>query len=240
MFNYGIDYDNTFNIPSKGRRRTPDPKKDQLICNNCINKELMEAKRQREKELENTEIPNDVQDRLNRMRQDQIQNKINKRIKLSEEAAKNLRGIPKEKEKLIRENENATFFLNDAQKIGKDPLKDKIMKNFRNNKGNRNLNKSFDNSSKRKIDNYYRKYVDNYKEPERTDANKKYDQMKYINDLENQIENNQRLKANRQKYENDIVNKHREKENEIYLKNMENERLKKQKLKQIYWSKLKK
>ena len=63
----------------------------------------------REKETKNQETPMDIQDRLNGLARKQIFNKVQERIKMSEQAAKKLRTQSVEKERLIKENEKGTF-----------------------------------------------------------------------------------------------------------------------------------
>ncbi len=222
------NYDD-YNNAKTGKRQVvlPDPNKDDLICNDCINKELMEAKRQRDEDLKKMESQNDVQDRLNNVRQKQIANKVQDRIKRSEEAAKNLRKN-QEKDKLIKNNEQGVFFLNDPRYLGDDAVRRRVMDNY--NKKQRNLNRSFD-AGRSKVDDYYKNYVDNYKEDAKQDDNKKrFNKNSYNNDLEDQIISRQKLRARRKNEEDQKVNKEKEKQDEDYFKKRNEEMQKKQKL----------
>ena len=73
MSTYSQTYSNPFIHQSRGKKPEPDPN-DELICNNCINQSLIDAKKNREKETKNQETPMDIQDRLNGLARKQIFN----------------------------------------------------------------------------------------------------------------------------------------------------------------------
>ena len=86
---------------------------DQLICNNCINDALIYEKQlnSRSNDNPNGESPLDMQKRLDAIKREQINNKINKRQGLALQVGKNL-GKPTNKDLLIQENEKGIYYIN--------------------------------------------------------------------------------------------------------------------------------
>lgn len=115
---------------AKGRQLELDPN-EELICNNCINSELIKAKRDLNTQGKACETPLDVQDRLNQLTQNNIKSKVQQRIELSEKVARGMgRHCSVDKERLIKENENGTFFLNDPNQLSNDYNKTKAMDKY--------------------------------------------------------------------------------------------------------------
>ena len=205
---------------------------DQYICNNCINDALIYEKQLNSKgnDYPNGENPLDIQDRLGAMQRAQINNKINQRQGLAQEAGKHL-GEPTNKDKLIQQNEKGVFFLNNQTE---DPQMRKVLDNYNKNDERNKGKKPF--SDKPGVDDYYRNYVDNYKEnyDYGDDDDKRNQQEKYNKALKDQIEANKKLRN-----KNDLDNKRykdelkrqddkyaKEQEEEARrLKNMQNEML---------------
>ena len=205
---------------------------DQYICNNCINDALIYEKQLNSKgnDYPNGENPLDIQDRLGAMQRAQINNKINQRQGLAQEAGKHL-GEPTNKDKLIQQNEKGVFFLNNQTE---DPQMRKVLDNYNKNDERNKGKKPF--SDKPGVDDYYRNYVDNYKDnyDYGDDDDKRNQQEKYNKALKDQIEANKKLRN-----KNDLDNKRykdelkrqddkyaKEQEEEARrLKNMQNEML---------------
>lgn len=216
MSTYSQTYSNPFIHQSRGKKPEPDPN-EELICNNCINQSLIDAKKNREKETKNQETPMDIQDRLNGLARKQIFNKVQERIKMSEQVAKKLRTQSVEKERLIKENEKGTFFLNDPDVLCNDYQKKRALDNY-----NRKLKCSSSTAKmteKPEVEKYYRKYVDNYKEPETQPLKSRKSLVKnYNEELENQIITNQKLRNRKKKEDDDRVLKEQQKDNENFIK----------------------
>lgn len=70
-----------------------------------------------------------MQKRLNAIQREQINNKINARQGMALQVGKNL-GKPTNKDKLIQENEQGIFFLNNQQE---DPQKKKVLDKYNQN-----------------------------------------------------------------------------------------------------------
>ena len=85
---------------------------DQFICNNCINEALIYEKQlnSRINDYPNGETPLDMQKRLDAIKREQINSKINARQGMAIKVGKNL-GKPTNKDLLIQENERGTFFF---------------------------------------------------------------------------------------------------------------------------------
>ena len=133
---------------------------NQLVCNDCINRAIQENKNNKlnnNYDYSKFDSPLDIQYKKDLAEREKINNKINNRLKLTNEAGKNITPA-QNKNNLINEYENEKFYFHDDKKCSKDfnilNTMDKYNKTERLNK-NRNLDKN-------KIDNFYDKYVDNY------------------------------------------------------------------------------
>ena len=193
---------------------------DQYICNNCINDALIYEKQLNQKgnDYPYGENPLDMQDRLGQMERDKINNKINERQGRAAQAGKHL-GEPSNKDKLIKENEKGTFFLNNPQG---DPQMQKVLDNFNKNDQRNRGKKPY--SDKPGVDDYYRNYVDNYKDnyDYGDDDDKKRQKDQYNKDLKDQIEANKKLR-NKNDLDNKKYNDELKKQDDKYAKEQEEE-----------------
>ena len=203
------NYTNDFNIQSKGKRVLPNPN-DELICNNCINQDLIDAKK-RHLQVQNArnETPMDVQDRLNKLSQTQINNRVQERIKLSENVAKKMRPSSSiEKDKLIKTNEGGVFFLNDPNIISNDYQKKRALDNY-NKRSLRTSSSACKGNDKPEVEKYYKKYVDNYKEPDKDNSrfhSSRSMPRNYNEELNKQIEDKNRLRNRKDQEEQERMN----------------------------------
>ena len=232
------NYTNDFNIQTKGKRILPNPN-DELICNNCINQDLIDAKK-RHLQVQNArnETPMDVQDRLNKLNQTQINNRVQDRIKLSENVAKKMRPNSSiEKDKLIKTNENGVFFLNDPNIISNDYQKQRALDNY-NKRALRTSVSSVackgNNNDKPEVEKYYKKYVDNYKEPDNNNnklrSSRSMPRNNYNEELNKQIEDKNRLRYKRDQEEQERMNNEQRKDYEKFLNKQNEENKKRQRM----------
>jgi hypothetical protein len=169
-----------------------------LICQNCINEELMEEKRRRDKDYYNSlqdQVPG-FQDKYKSYNEKYINSKIKEREKNSKEVSNLLNSYNNnDKERLIRENENGLNPMNannynDYERFRKNY-------NLKQEYINNNLDK-FMNKERPEISAYYNAYVNNpnysgglpYGEYRKTPQ----DLEQYRKDLLNQIEYKNKLK----------------------------------------------
>lgn len=228
MTTYNQSYSQFSNIQSRGRQIPPDPN-EELICNNCINQSLIDAKRKRDQDAKTQETPMDIQDRLNNLTQNKIFSKVQERIKNSELVAKKFRPQSVEKERLINKNEKGTFFLNDPDVLSNDYQKKRALDNYNRKMKISSSTKKI--SDKPNVDEYYKKYVDNYKEPEQPKTISKNDIQKNYNDaLENQIANNQKLRNRKKREDEERINNEQKRDNENFIKQQNDLAKKKQML----------
>lgn len=142
------------------KRPVPINPNEELICNNCINDELINAKNRMNRGYNNGESPLDVQDRLNKLAQDNIKSKVQQRIQLSEKLAKNMGRLRSaDKERFINGNEKGTFFLDDPNLLSNDISKKRALERYNQNQltGGR-LNQSA--LANRDVDEYYKNCVE--------------------------------------------------------------------------------
>jgi hypothetical protein len=192
---------------------------DQFICNNCINEALIYEKQlnSRTNDYPNGETPLDMQKRLDAIKREQINSKINARQGMAIKVGKNL-GKPTNKDLLIQENEKATFFLNNQQE---DPQKKKVLDKYNQNDARNRGKKPY--SDKPGVDDYYKNYVDNYKREQNEyddEYEKKREQDKYNKALLEQIEANKKLR-NKYNVDNKKYNDEMKKEDDRYMKQEE-------------------
>ena len=202
---------------------------DQFICNNCINEALIYEKQlnSRINDYPNGETPLDMQKRLDAIKREQINSKINARQGMAIKVGKNL-GKPTNKDLLIQENERGTFFLDNQQE---DPQKKKVLDKYYQNDA-RNKGKKFY-SDKPGVDDYYKNYVDNYKREYNEfedEYDKKREQDKYNKALLEQIETNKKLR-NKYNIDNKKYNDELKREDDKYMK-QEEEKVKRIKAKE--------
>jgi hypothetical protein len=202
---------------------------NQLVCNDCINRAIQENKNTKPNnnyDYSKFDSPLDIQYKKDLAEKEKINNKINNRLKLTNEAGKNIKPA-QNKNNLINEYENEKFYFHDDKKCSKDfnilNTMDKYNKTERLNK-NRNLDKN-------KIDNFYDKYVDNYINEEKpVQNNKKENQKKYNKELEEQIKIKNQIDNDFNQREKNYLDKL---EKEYYDKLNLNEKIKQQKLKDL-------
>ena len=110
QINQPYKYNNDINNIQRSEHNSQNPSvssssssPDQFICNNCINDALIYEKQlnSRLNENPNGESPLDMQKRLNAIKREQINNKINQRQGLAQQVGKNL-GKPTNKDLLIQ------------------------------------------------------------------------------------------------------------------------------------------
>jgi hypothetical protein len=177
-----------------------------LICQNCINEELMEAKRRRDKDYYNSlqdQVPG-FQDKYKSYNERYINSKIKEREKNSAEVSNLLNSYNNnDKERLIRENENGLNPLNSNNYNDYE----RFRKNYNKKQEyiNNNLDK-FLNKERPEITDYYNAYVNNpnyagglpYGEYRKTPQ----DLEQYRKDLLNQIEYKNKLKLSEEEANN--------------------------------------
>lgn len=187
-------------------------REDGLLCQNCINKKLIQEKEskriQEERESSiNNQYNNDLIYRLKQLKEATIANQINKREIIAKEIGKNLLKFQiKSKEELIDKNEQPEVFI-------KENKYDCYLKaRQRRNNNDFMIQSNIDKFVIKDIkDDYYAKYIDKrYDNPffinsyESDDY--QYNLRKYHNDLRKQIEDN--MVNRNKKYEKDLLNDH--------------------------------
>ena len=214
-----------FNIPTKGKRIIPSCT-DELICDNCINAQLISAKQSPYPSYDTVSDPLALQSKLNNLTQDKINSKVQERLRLSEQVSKSLHPNT-QKDRLISQNEQGTFYLNDPSILSTDHVKARALEKYKQRlSNNANAGKS-STSDKPKVDNYYQYYVDNYiTPPQQETTNKSEMQRRYTNDLNKQIEMNKMIRNNLYKDEDVKLNNEQQKDYDRYMK-MQNEENKK-------------
>jgi len=159
---------------------------NQLVCNDCINRAIQENKNNKlnnNVDYSKYDTPLDVQYKKDLAEKEKINNKINNRLKLTNEVGKNITP-DQNKNNLINQNENEKFYFYDDKKCSKDFNILNTMDKY-NKREKLNKNRNYD---KNKIDKFYDKYVDNYKNDDKPiENNKKENQKKYNKELEEQI-----------------------------------------------------
>lgn len=197
---------------------------DGLLCQNCINRKLIqdkESKRiQEEREsVINNQYNNDLIYRLKQLKETTIANQINKREIIAKEIGKNLLKFQiKSKDELIDKNEQPEVFIKENNYDCY--LKARQLRNNNENMIQRNIDKFVIKDNQK--DDYFAKYIDKrYDNPfinsyESDDYQKNL--RKYHNDLRKQIEDN--MVNRNKKYEKDLLNDHLliEKNNQQSLK----------------------
>ena len=226
QINQPYKYNNDINNIQRSEHNSQNPSvtsssssPDQFICNNCINDALIYEKQlnSRLNENPNGESPLDMQKRLNAIKREQINNKINRRQGLAQQVGKKL-GKPTNKDLLIQENERGIFFLNNQQE---DYQKKKVLDKYNQNDARNRGKKIY--SDKPGVDEYYRNYVDNYKreeDEEDEDYEKRKQQDKYNKALLEQIESNKKLR-NKYSIDNKKYNDELKRQDDKYMKEEE-------------------
>ena len=226
QINQPYKYNNDINNIQRSEHNSQNPSvtsssssPDQFICNNCINDALIYEKQlnSRLNENPNGESPLDMQKRLNAIKREQINNKINQRQGLAQQVGKNL-GKPTNKDLLIQENERGIFFLNNQQE---DYQKKKVLDKYNQNDARNRGKKIY--SDKPGVDDYYKSYVDNYKREEDEgdeDYEKRKQQDKYNKALLEQIESNKKLR-NKYNIDNKKYNDELKRQDDKYMKEEE-------------------
>ena len=226
QINQPYKYNNDINNIQRSEHNSQNPSvtsssssPDQFICNNCINDALIYEKQlnSRLNENPNGESPLDMQKRLNAIKREQINNKINQRQGLAQQVGKNL-GKPTNKDLLIQENERGIFFLDNQQE---DYQKKKVLDKYNQNDARNRGKKIY--SDKPGVDDYYKSYVDNYKREEDEgdeDYEKRKQQDKYNKALLEQIESNKKLR-NKYNIDNKKYNDELKRQDDKYMKEEE-------------------
>ena len=226
QINQPYKYNNDINNIQRSEHNSQNPSvtsssssPDQFICNNCINDALIYEKQlnSRLNENPNGESPLDMQKRLNAIKREQINNKINQRKGLAQQVGKNL-GKPTNKDLLIQENERGIFFLNNQQE---DYQKKKVLDKYNQNDARNRGKKIY--SDKPGVDDYYKSYVDNYKREEdegEAPHEKRKQQDKYNKALLEQIESNKKLR-NKYNIDNKKYNDELKRQDDKYMKEEE-------------------
>lgn len=210
-------------------------KNEYLLCQNCINARLIEAKRRKNELLKKSSISNVFEDKYKNYSQNLIREKVRQREKNIKEIFNNLEKLNElsDKDKLIRQNENS---INPLYGDNHNYLYEKFRTNYERKQKliKDNFNK-FQNFERPEITNYYNNYVNNpkYKSIDYGEYKPKiYDINNYKKDLDDQI-NYRNNKMKREREEDKM------RENEVYnmnLRNMEDENkqkeLKKKKMKE--------
>ena len=218
-----------FNIPTKGKRIIPSST-DELICDNCINAQLISAKLSSNQPTDSNTDPLALQSKLNSLTQDKINSKIQERLRLSEQVSKSLQPNT-QKDRLITQNEQGTFFLNDPSILSTDHLKTRALEKYKQRLQQSNANPSKATSDKPKVDNYYQYYVDNYiTPPQQETTNKSEMQQRYTNDLNKQIETNKQIRSNLYKDEDVKLSNEQQKDYDRYMKMQSEENKKRQQM----------
>ena len=218
-----------FNIPIKGKRILPSSS-DELICDNCINAQLISAKTTSKQPTDLDTDPLALQSKLNSLTQDKINSKVQERVRLSEQVSKSLQPST-QKDRLITQNEQGTFFLNDPSVLSNDHLKTRSLEKYTQRLSQQNANPSKSTSDKPKVDNYYQYYVDNYITPAQQETtNKSEMQQRYTNDLNKQIETNKQIRNNLYKDENARLSNEQQRDYDKYMKTQNEENKKRQQM----------
>lgn len=154
------DYQSSWANAVHKKRQVPLDPNEELICNNCINEELINTKNNKNRFNNYGESPLDVQDRLNKLTQNNIMSKVQQRIQMSEKIANGMGRLRSaDKEHFINGNEKGTFFLNDPNQLSNDLNKQRALDKYnRKQITNNQLNKST--LSKPGVDEYYKKCVE--------------------------------------------------------------------------------
>ena len=175
----------------------------------------------------------DVQDRLNKLSQTQINNRVQERIKLSENVAKKMRPSSSiEKDKLIKTNEGGVFFLNDPNIISNDYQKKRALDNY-NKRSLRTSSSACKGNDKPEVEKYYKKYVDNYKEPDKDNSrfhSSRSMPRNYNEELNKQIEDKNRLRNRKDQEEQERMNNEQRKDYEKFMSKQNEENKKRQRM----------
>jgi len=202
---------------------------NQLVCNDCINRAIQENKNNKlnnNVDYSKYDTPLDVQYKKDLAEKEKINNKINNRLKLTNEVGKNITP-DQNKNNLINQNENEKFYFYDDKKCSKDFNILNTMDKY-NKREKLNKNRNYD---KNKIDKFYDKYVDNYKNDDKPiENNKKENQKKYNKELEEQIRRKNQIDNDFNQKEKSYLDKL---EKEYNDKINYNENLKQKKLKDM-------
>ena len=218
-----------FNIPTKGKRIIPSST-DELICDNCINAQLISSKQSPYPLYDTPSDPLALQSKLNNLTQDKINSKVQERLRLSEQVSKSLQPNT-QKDRLISQNEQGTFYLNDPSILSADPVKARALEKYKQRLSNNNANAGKSTSDKPKVDNYYQYYVDNYITPVKQDTTDKSEmQRRYTNDLNKQIETNKLIRNNLYKDEDAKLNNEQQQDYDRYMKQQNEENKKRQQM----------
>ena len=220
---------NEFNIPTKGKRLIPSTT-DELICDNCINAQLISFKHSPYPFYDTASDPLALQSKLNNLTQNKINSKIQQRLHLSEQVSKSLQPNT-QKDRLITQNEKGTFYLNDPSILSTDHVKARALEKYKQRLSNNNVNAGKPTSDKPKVDNYYQYYVDNYITPVKQDTTDKSEmQRRYTDDLNKQIETNKLIKNNLYKDEDAKLSSEQQKDYDKYMKLQNEENKKRQQM----------
>ena len=206
-----------------------------LLCQNCINSRLIEAKRRKNEMLKQSNTPNFFEDKYKNYSENLIKEKVRQREKNIKEIYNNLEKWNElsDKDKLIKQNENS---INPLYQDNHNYLYEKFRTNYERKQQliKDNFNK-FQNFERPEITTYYNNYINNpkYKSIDYGEYKPKiYDINNYRKDLDDQI--NYRKNKIRKEREEDKM-----REREVYnmnLKNIEDEKkekeLKKRKMKE--------
>lgn len=208
---------NDFPFGSKGRRILPHSSDKDLICDCCINKYLMSHKHPLQP-YSQTESMMDLQHRLNTLNQGRINSKVQERIRISENLARDPSySLPSRKELLINTNEQANYYTgnNDLQR-------QRALSNYLNRIRSYN---NYSLTDKPQVETYYKLYVDNYPTPNPYGMhyNKYIRGGNYLGELQKQIAEHEQIKKS-QKESEALLLKIQQKDNEMYLKQMEEEK----------------
>ena len=218
-----------FNIPTKGKRIIPSTT-DELICDNCINAQLISAKQSPYPSYDTVSDPLALQCKLNNLTQDKINSKIQERLRLSEQVSKSFQPNT-QKERLITQNEQGTFYLNDPCILSTDPVKARALEKYKQRLQQSNVNACKTTSDKPKVDNYYQYYVDNYVTPVKQEATDKSEmQRRYTDDLNKQIATNKQIRSNLYKEEEAKLSDEQQRDYDRYMKLQNEENKKRQQM----------
>ena len=220
---------NEFNIPTKGKRLIPSTT-DELICDNCINAQLISFEHSPYPFYDTVSDPLALQSKLNNLTQNKINSKIQQRLRLSEQVSKSLQPNT-QKDRLITQNEKGTFYLNDPSILSTDHVKARALEKYKQRLSNNNVNAGKPTSDKPKVDNYYQYYVDNYITPVKQDTTDKSEmQRRYTDDLNKQIETNRLIRNNLYKDEDAKLSSEQQKDYDKYMKLQNEENKKRQQM----------
>ena len=203
----------------KARYHPPNPTDPYLICTSCINKRLMSNHNYNYNYNSSCYSPQesifDVQRRSNLLSQSQIHSKIQNRIRISESLSKHPSFTsPSPKDQLINTNEHSSYFDNS---FNNDLPRQRAL-----NKYNALQNSYPHTHNHSKVDAYYKVYVDNYQQPNPYGAYKSVRDVNYLNDLQKQIKEHEKMKRFEKESEmmlKDFIMK----DNEMYLHKVKEE-----------------